>query len=311
MIYIFTAAYCEAEIFIKNFGLKKVMECTCFQHFYQEEAGLRLTITGIGEIAAAAAVSSICTKYKPKTDDFLLNAGICAGIGKREGIFLVNKLVEQATGMTFYPDLLYRHFFQEAGLMTGMRPWTGCKQEINVPGISLFDMEAAAVYQAGANFFGPHQMAFIKMISDCGEVKENMRQHTGQLMADYGHEIIGFVQQLMCIRQDGRHAGYTDSVFGQGKLSFVKKQKKDGISPERKSSDLEENQEKAWIDQVCTDLHCSKSMENSLKQHIRYLYLSGIDYKAVIQNMYAQDMLPCRDKREGKRCFETFRKSLF
>ena len=40
------------------------------------------------------------------------------------------------------------------------------------------------------------------------------------------------------------------------------------------------------------------------------LGLTGIDYEAYISQMYAQGLLPCKDKREGKRRIEAFRKEL-
>ncbi len=50
MVYIFTALYCEAHIFIKQFNLIKNQERTWYQEFYNETDGIRLAITGVGEI---------------------------------------------------------------------------------------------------------------------------------------------------------------------------------------------------------------------------------------------------------------------
>lgn len=339
MIYIFTALYCEAEILIKHFDLKKVPECTCFQQFCNENADLRLTICGTGEIAAAAAVASVCTKYKPQKADFLLNIGICAGVQKREGIFLVHKLVEQATGKTFYPDLLYRHDFEEESLMTGRRPWmreetvtcevnhyemdrcgmndskkkdcrmndrkkndcgmnrcgmNDCKIndceindcEMNDCEASLYDMEASAIYQSGSYFLGPHQMVFLKIVSDNGDIFHiDLKQHTRKLMAEHRDKICGFIMQL-------------------SDVSGVLRQREEEISQM-------EEQNETWIRQLCADMHCSMSMEHSVRQQIRYLALAGMDGKAAVQEMYTQGRLPCRDKREGKQCFEEFKNRLF
>ena len=52
-------------------------------------------------------------------------------------------------------------------------------------------------------------------------------------------------------------------------------------------------------------------MEDSLKNHIHYWELAGIDYVSVIQDMYREGLLPCRDKREGKLRFEELKKRLF
>ncbi|MDE6568236.1 MAG: spore photoproduct, partial [Lachnospiraceae bacterium] len=155
MIYLFTALYAEADLFIKKYHLEKNLENTRFQEFYQEEYGIRLTITGVGEIAAASAVSSVCSIYKPMKGDILLNIGTCAHLAGKEGVFLCNKIIEQATGKTFYPDLLYRHTLQEETIVTGMQPYN---QEEHIRHGNLYDMEAAAIYQAGSYFFAPHQI---------------------------------------------------------------------------------------------------------------------------------------------------------
>lgn len=285
MIYIFTALYCEAHIFIKKFHLIKNPENTKFQEFYHEEAGIRLTVTGVGEIAVATAVGSICAKYRPGRGDMLFNIGICAHVAGDEGIFLCNKIVEQATGKTFYPDILYRHDFREEAIMTGMLPWDGGKENV-LPfggnrGVALYDMEAAAIYQAGSYFLGPHQMIFLKVVSDAGEAKTVSKEMAGNLMEAYQDALFGYIGHIHTIVYGNEH-------------------KKEGLK-----------QEGIYVKKLCMDLHCSKVMKDSLKQHIHYLALAEADYVSVIQDMYREGVLPCKDKREGKLCFEEFKRRLF
>lgn len=279
MIYLFTALYCEAHIFIKRYKLVKNQESTWFQEFCNETAGIRLVITGVGEIAAAAAVSSICSLYQPTPRDLLLNAGICAHTAKNNGIFLCNKITEEATGKTFYPDMLYRHNFCEAALVTKMLPWNG---ESTSPIENLYDMEAAAIYQAGAHFFGPHQMSFLKIVSDNGAVKAVSKEQIPHLMEQYQEDIFDYIRQLEAITQTN---GCRKNELHQ--------------------------EEDRLIETFCTDLHCSKAMRDSMRQYIHYLTLAGIDYISVIQDMYEKKLLPCKDKREGKLYFDEFRKTLF
>ena len=52
-------------------------------------------------------------------------------------------------------------------------------------------------------------------------------------------------------------------------------------------------------------------MKDSLRQYIRYLTLSKSDYIDVINDMYEKGLLPCKDKREGKLCFEELKQRLF
>ena len=278
MINIFTALYCEAHIFIRQFKLIKNQENTWFQEFYNEEAGIRLTVTGVGEIAAAAAVGSTYSVYRPTPGDLLLNVGICAHIAKNDGIFLCNKIIEQATGKTFYPDMLYRHGFCEGTIVTRMLPWNGEKES----GGKLYDMEAAAIYQAGARFLGPHQMIFLKIVSDRGAVEEVSKERAVQLMEKYQDRIFDYIGQIFAITQ---------------KSSCRKK--------------VLCQEEERLVETFCADLRCSKAMRDSMVQYIRYLTLTGVDYASIIQDMYEKGLLPCKDKSEGKRRFEEFRRSLF
>lgn len=284
MIFIFTALYCEAQLLIRHFNLAKKQESTCFQEFYNDTAGIRLTVTGVGEIAAATAVGSVCSVYKPTPDDLLLNVGICAHTVKNDGIFLCNKIVERATGKTFYPDMLYRHPFDEGTIVTGMLPWSGEHDDIltAAPAGSLYDMEAAAIYQAGIRFLEPHQMIFLKIVSDHGAPEDVSKERIAQLMEHYQDRIWEYTSQLSAISQDSNGC----------------------------KSPLQQD-EKELTEAFCTDLHCSKAMRDSMKQYIRYLALTGTDYRAVIRDMYGSGLLPCKDKREGKLRFEEFKRRLF
>lgn len=278
MIYLFTALYVEAEIFIKRFHLEKNLSNTQFQEFFQEHAGIRLTITGAGEIAAAAAVSSVCTMYKPNKGDILLNIGTCAHLAGNNGVFVCNKIMEQATGKTFYPDLIYRHGLREETVVTGMLP---CNLgDENVSG-NLYDMEAAAIYQAGSYYFGPHQMMFLKVVSDAGVAKEVSKEKVKHCMEVNQELLFDFIEKISAITQESL-----------GKENAFQ-------------------QEEIRIETLCADLHCSKVMSDSLKQHIHYWELAGTDYASVVQDMYREGLLPCKDKREGKWRFEELKKRLF
>ena len=86
---------------------------------------IRLVITGVGEINAAAAVSN----YRWCVWDFhrmmrFLNVGCGAGFSSDiclGSIFLGNKLTEQMTGRTFYPDMLMKANFRECEIVTVAR----------------------------------------------------------------------------------------------------------------------------------------------------------------------------------------------
>ncbi|MCI9124445.1 MAG: hypothetical protein HFH35_10270 [Eubacterium sp.] len=285
MIYIFTALYHEAQCIIKFFDLKKTAESQRFMQFENETAQIRLTVSGVGEIAAAAAVSSTCTQNPPRRTDFLCNIGICAGAGELEGIYMIHKITEQASQKTWYPDILYRHPFPEAEIITAMKPWEGDTLGAGVPasadaadsGTLLYDMEAAAVYQAGAYFFGPHQMQFLKIVSDHGTGLLSRKEQpnagkAAQLMEQYKEPVTAWISRLgQAARRDGR------------------------LREQEANERLEQ-----LVRRLCTDLHASHAMEMTVRKQMRYLELAGADYTGMLRKWYQKNKLPCRNRKEGK-----------
>ncbi len=83
------------------------------------------------------------------------SSDICMG-----SIFLGNKLTEQMTGRTFYPDMLMKANFRECEIVTVARVLNEGSDSV------VYDMEAAAVYQA-AVFRGTASYAFYKACFRC------------------------------------------------------------------------------------------------------------------------------------------------
>lgn len=291
MIYIFTALYCEAQGLISHYHLTKDTHITKFQVFVNEAEGICLTITGTGNIAAAVAVTNVCTVFGAGKDDFLINYGICAGkLSEYLGqIFMCNEIVEEGTDRVFYPDIIYKHSFQEAGIVTGNKVQSITDKDSfktaefgagSGKRTVLYDMEAAAVYQAGAYFFAPHQMSFLKVVSDCGNVSSVTKDMAEQLMNSHLKETAEYILQLKKIQQDNTNRDVLDE---EAMRLFCK---------------------------LCEDMHCSKVMEQSLMQHLKYCALADIDYNAQVRAMYQEEKLPCRDKKEGKRRLEELKQRL-
>lgn len=265
MIYIFSAFYAEAKNIIDHYGLKKEKspETVRFDVFANDS--IRLVITGVGEINAAAAVSNIGGAYGISPDDEILNVGCGAGFGNETclgSIFLGNKLTEQMTGRTFYPDMLMKTNLMECEIVTVARVLNEGRDSV------VYDMEAAAVYQAAAFFVGQHRMHFIKLVSDAGERMDQSK--ITELFALQEEKICGYIDMLLSV--GGNKASIDDT-------------------------------KSAWnIDRLISDMRCSKVMGDQLAQLIKYCRLSGIDYKAVLDEYYTKGMLPCESKREGKKC---------
>ena len=78
MIYVMMALYQEAHGLIRELELKKNTAYAPFELFDNESAGIRLVVTGVGEIAAAAATAAVCARDGADAADFLINIGCCA-----------------------------------------------------------------------------------------------------------------------------------------------------------------------------------------------------------------------------------------
>lgn len=293
MIYVVTALYQEAHGLIRELELKKNTAYAPFEVFDNENAGIRLVVTGVGEIAAAAATAAVCARDGADAADFLINIGCCAaahagadrgcepadrdtdsGYGEANAaqigdLYVCHKITEQATGKTFYPDILYRHPWKERELVTGMQPL----QRTAAQGV-LYDMEAAAVYQAGIRFFSPDRMLFLKVVSDFGVVgQERMTAETlAGLLEQHVKAVAAFLANL-------REAADEEDALRSG-----------GILQE----------DEAVLEQLFAVLHCSQTMRASARQYITYAALTGYDWKAELKEWYARGMLPCKDRREGK-----------
>ena len=339
MITVFCALYCEAEALIAHYQLKKDSSNAQFQVFADAGQTLRVVITGVGGIAAATAVGSICTGYGIGKGDMLLNIGTCAGVCESaEGIFLGNKLVEEATGRTFYPDMLYRHAFPEAAIVTGSRPLgkpeeaerdfamqrksSACALQNEArdsasqqPGknggiaqteeILLYDMEAAAIYQAGNHFVGPHRMQFIKIVSDHG-----IGQGESEISGAHAQENLQSGAQSSCAQQPSPKQisrlveQYADTIF-----SYIDRMSK-CLQNETKDNENLSEEMKKWLEKLSMDMHCSKVMQDELRQQLKYQELTGGDCASVFRSMYEENLLPCKDKREGKKRFEELKQRL-
>ena len=287
MIYVVTALYQEAHGLIRELELKKNTAYAPFEVFDNESAGIRLVVTGVGEIAAAAATAAVCARDGADAADFLVNIGCCAaggcepadrdmdsGYGAAHAaqigdLYVCHKITEQETGKTFYPDILYRHPWKERELVTGMQPM----QRAAAQGV-LYDMEAAAVYQAGIRFFSPDRMLFLKVVSDFGVAgQERMTAETlAGLLEQHVKAVAAFLANL-------REAADEEETLRSG-----------GILQE----------DEAVLEQLFAALHCSQTMRASARQYITYAALTGYDWKAELKEWYARGLLPCKDRREGK-----------
>jgi hypothetical protein len=271
----------------------------------------------------------------------LLSFGVCAGANVPCGdLYLCSKLTERETGRTFYPDMLYRHPFGEASLVTGRSVWMGSREEktllAEVSGLRsdalkepdgrleglatvLYDMEAAAIYQAASYYVGPHRMQFLKLVSDHGircDKEHDMDIKTDSEMS----RAIG--NKVSSERNTGTSISDKESISQQlspdAIRQLIKARELEILAymdwlialAQQETKKIKSVFENAnpWFERLCADLHCSKVMGDELRQQLYYQELSGNRYEEILQGLYAEGLLPCKDKREGKKYLEELKR---
>lgn len=289
MIYLFTALYPEAKPLIRVFSLKRVQGGLPFDVYENADTSIRLVISGTGMCAAAAATAAVFGRYRAANEDHLINIGTCAGEAGTDEMsgkaYLCHKLTDRNTGHTYYPDMLYRHAFAEAQLITEPIVWKGTEDSEALrrkaeSAIVLHDMEGAAIYQAGSYWLGPHQMSFIKVVSDHG-TDQRITSQTLEQAVENGLDAI------------------KDYVSNIGQI----------IAQNRRDKEWETECSRQ-TERLCEELHCSQTMRLAVIQCVRYWTLAGVDHNSLLEQMRADGELPCRDRREGKKRFDELKQRL-
>ena len=297
MINIICALHCEAAPLIKKFNLKKKTSCSSF-NIYTNDTDINLIISGVGAIASASAASHLLAITGCSRDDFLINIGsACQLLGDSScDCFLINKLTDQASNRTFFPDMLYNadSQFIEAEIISGMKVLTPgevknyqnsesgstvesleaktttspAQNAQPAPLPLLYDMEAAFIFQAAQYYLGPAQISFIKIISDTGI------DSTTTSFSDLSKQIEAQIEarlDLIC--------AYFSKLLAQQDNSTTDKL--------------------TLSDSIISDFHASKTMENELLSLYRYAALSDFDFQKQIAIFYENGDLPVADKKSG------------
>lgn len=281
MVYVFCAFYGECSGLIKHYNLKKRQtdKYYRFDVFENENQPIRIILTGQGSVMAAAAVSGAASFFGIKAEDAIINVGTCAGDYEPGQVFICNKITEEATGRTFYPDMILRSGLPERELVTvPVVIHKPIHEYVNKDShnMALYDMEAAAIYQAANLYVGPHRMGFVKVVSDNGDIEGLTPDFIKKLMAEAVDEIASYVDMFVTDTHDMCRA--------------------------------EESTQ--FTNQLCKDLHCSKVMENQVRQLIKYLSLEGTDYMTYINRLYDEGRLSAHDKKNGKVCLDEIKREL-
>jgi len=338
MVYIFAAHKGEVEHLIKKLSLGK--RKTSFPFLQYEGEEILLTITGQGQINASASVASTLQEEKAKNGDLLLSLGSAAAIlGRKRPSedllgrwFWIQSLEQESTGRKFYPDLLYKPDFPEAGLITGDKILEldsmgnrdtvserhgdskeqiiserrgDSKEQIiserhgdseGVSGLDntfLYDMESAAVFQAANFYLAPEDFFFLRCVTDFGV---NLSEETDS----FSSSSLSWKEKLQSLLQKEE-----DKVLRL--IEFLQRK-----STERRKEEEEETAFQKQLQSLSKSLHCSFVMEKQLERLLRYAVLQGISPKEV-QKFLGQNFGKKEagffliDKRAGKKALSSLK----
>ena len=289
MVYIFAAHKGEVEHLIKKLSLGK--RKTSFPFLQYEGEEILLTITGQGQINASVSVAATLQEEKAKKGDILLSLGSAAVIlGKNRTAseelmgrwFWIQSLEQESTGRCFYPDLLYKLDFPEAGLLTGdkilertsmgdgdskedtasegysdSKEDTVSKEFSGFEKLLLYDMESAAVFQATNFYLAPEDFFFLRCVTDFGV-------NPGEETDSFSSSSLSWKEKLQSLLQKEEEKVLRLIRFLQEKSKERRKEEEGELAFQQQLQSLSES------------LHCSFVMEKQLERLLRYALLQGI-----------------------------------
>lgn len=280
MITFVTALYCEALPIIRLFELKKDTAITHFEVF--KNTDITLIITKHSGVSAAVALTLISAAGNICDSDILINIGVCGCSDKKvkKGTpYLIHKIVDHATGYSYYPDIIYKHPFNEGSLTTfsAVQMAPSISTDYNSAPV-LADMEASFIYQAGIYFYQPHHMFFIKIVSDYMEENLISPEEITSLITD---SLLSIKEWLWQIKNSVNTSDY----------SFT----------------LEEDD---CYHSIASQLQLTATMANDLKQILHFYKVKYSSFIPVVNEFRTDITFPVKVKSEGKKYFEQLKKKL-
>ncbi len=158
-LHLITALACEAKPLINNYGFKRCIDESAYSIFRNES--MTLTVSGVGKLAAAAAVAYTQGRFGDHEKAIWLNIGVAGhrhfNIGDCR---IAHKVTDQETKRHWYPSLLYPAPCDTSEIVSVNQPETTYAQNC------LYDMEAAGFFASACKFTTLELIHSLKIISD-------------------------------------------------------------------------------------------------------------------------------------------------
>ena len=158
---ILSALKSESEPFIKFYNLEKDRRFS-FPVFRKKD--LYLVGIGVGKKYIEKRVSSFIQKMNNLPIQFI-NVGLAGGkkgIHTIGDVFIINKIKDENSKKLYFPDILYKHRFQESEVSTVCNEITNGGVEFT----GLVDMESSEIFKVCSKLSSVHNLIFLKVVSD-------------------------------------------------------------------------------------------------------------------------------------------------
>ena len=190
MIHLFCALKCEAKSVIQAFNLQKNRHSKNFTVYNDNNGDISLTITGIGKLSMATAVTHTRSLMKASCRDGYLNFGIAGHRSFETGSAkLINKIVDGDSGKTWYPQIVFDTSLDTAMIITVDKPVS------EYPGDALYDMESSGFYDCISRFSIAEMAHCLKIVSD--NLLFSPEKITGTYVNDLISENIGNIGHII------------------------------------------------------------------------------------------------------------------
>ena len=311
MVYIFAAHKGEVEHLIKKLSLGK--RKTSFPFLQYEGEEILLTITGQGQINASVSVAATLQEEKAKKGDLLLSLGSAAAIlGRNRAAedllgrwFWIQRLEQESTGRCFYPDLLYKLDFPEAGLLTGDKileiDSMGRRDTVSEGHIDSKEYIVSERHSDSKENSDSEEHIVSEEPSDSKRVSglDNTLLYDMESAAVFQAANFYLAPEdfffLRCVTDFGvsgsEGTAYSSPVSWKEKLQSLLQKEEGKVlrlirflqekSKERRKEEEEETAFQQQLQSLSESLHCSFVMEKQLERLLRYAFLQGISPEEV------------------------------
>lgn len=158
-VHLIVALPAEAKPLIAHYRLQRRAGEDAFAVF--EQAGISLTVAGLGKLATAAAVAYTHVLFGKPRQAIWLNIGVAGHAHHPLGsVWLGHKITDAESGRSWFPAIAFKASCPSAEIRTVSRP------ETEYAGDCLYDMEAAAFFDAAGRFSTLELIHSLKAVSD-------------------------------------------------------------------------------------------------------------------------------------------------